>query len=162
MLSGRIDWEARLIGEVDIFRIDSTHELYAHMNANYVRAARLPDFDHFGEIVDTLARGDGFITTGEVLIPEVTLSAKPPDSITLQATVEWTSPLEFAEIVWGDGSQTHDQILLLDSTRPFGRSLIQSETAAKGWFQMLNHRNPGWLPSAPSSKAAKSRGLVTR
>jgi len=129
------NWGAhkRLIGEVDIFRIDSTHELYAHMNANYVRSTRLPDFDHFGEIVDTLARGDGFITTGEVLIPEVTLSAKPPDSIRLQATVEWTFPLEFAEIVWGDGSQTHDQILLLDSTRPFGRSLIQSETAAKGW-----------------------------
>ncbi len=27
----------RLIGEVDVFQLDSTHELYGHMNINYLR-----------------------------------------------------------------------------------------------------------------------------
>ena len=27
----------RLIGEVDVFQVDSTHELYGHMNVNYLR-----------------------------------------------------------------------------------------------------------------------------
>src|SRR5438552_8939187 len=64
----------RLLGEVDVFQLDSTHELYAHMNANYVRLPRLPDFDHYGEVVEALARGDGFITTGGVLLPEFSIS----------------------------------------------------------------------------------------
>jgi len=42
----------RLLGEVDVFQIDSTHELYAHMNVNYVRLPRLPDFEHYGEVVE--------------------------------------------------------------------------------------------------------------
>ena len=29
----------RIMGEVDVFQLDSTHELYAHMNVNYVRMA---------------------------------------------------------------------------------------------------------------------------
>ena len=60
----------RLIGEVDVFQIDATHELYAHMNVNYVRLDRLPDFDHYGQVLEALNRGDYFVSTGEVLLPK--------------------------------------------------------------------------------------------
>jgi hypothetical protein len=125
--------QKHLIGEVDVFHIGSTDELYAHMNANYVRATRLPDFDHYGEVVEALAQAETFITTGEVLLPEVTISVIAPDSIALHAKLEWTFPLEFAEVVWGNGAQTYHQILPLDSTRQFWHSVIDSKISAKGW-----------------------------
>ena len=32
-------------GEVDVFKIDHTHELYGHMNVNYLQLDRIPRFD---------------------------------------------------------------------------------------------------------------------
>jgi len=122
----------RLIGEVDVFQLDSTHELYAHMNVNYVRLAKLPDFDHFGTLVDALARGDGFITTGEVLLPEVKISGSQ-DVIRVQARVQWTFPLQFAEIVWSNGAETFRQIIPLETTRAFGDSVFQWKTDGLNW-----------------------------
>ena len=45
LLDDMSNWGLRklLLAEVDVFQIDHTHELYAHMNINYVRAAALPD-----------------------------------------------------------------------------------------------------------------------
>jgi hypothetical protein len=36
----------RLIGEVDVFQLDTTHELYGHMNVNYVRIPAVPSYDN--------------------------------------------------------------------------------------------------------------------
>src|SRR5262249_27569202 len=91
----------RLLGEVDVFQLDSTHELYAHMNINYVRAPRLPDYAHYGELMDSLAHNDdNFITTGEVLLPEVKLG-----KASIHAKIGHTFPLRMAEVVWGDGEK---------------------------------------------------------
>jgi hypothetical protein len=122
----------RLIGEVDVFQLDSTHELYAHMNANYVRLARLPDFEHYGEALEALARGDGFITTGEVLLPQVNISGSI-DAVTARARVEWTFPLAIAEIVWSDGSTTRRETPALDTTHAFGNSEFTWTIQAKNW-----------------------------
>jgi hypothetical protein len=59
----------RMLGEVDVFQFDHTHELYAHMNINYVKLDRLPAFDRWGDALAPLANGDFFTTTGEVLLP---------------------------------------------------------------------------------------------
>ena len=61
----------RLLAETDMFAIDHTSELYAHMNANYVRIGELPDFDNYGRMLEAVSRGDYFISMGEVLLPEV-------------------------------------------------------------------------------------------
>ena len=37
-----------LLAETDMFAIDHTSEIYAHMNANYVRDRRIAGFDHYG------------------------------------------------------------------------------------------------------------------
>ena len=60
----------RMLGEVDVFQLDTTHELYGHMNVNYVRLPALPSYEHYGELLDAVARGDSFISTGEILIPD--------------------------------------------------------------------------------------------
>ena len=71
----------KIFGEVDMFQFDHTHELYAHMNINYIRLDRLPSFDRWGDALEPLARGDFFTTTGEVLLPRVDLSKSTANEV---------------------------------------------------------------------------------
>ncbi len=123
----------RLLGEVDVFQFDQTHELYAHMNINYVRLDRLPPFDRWGDALAPLARGAYFTTTGEVLLPEVDLASSSATEIVANTRVLWTFPLVFAEIVWGDGHRTHREVIDLADTREFGGRTFQWRVKADGW-----------------------------
>ena len=122
----------RLLGEVDVFQIDSTHELYGHMNVNYVRLARLPSYDNYGQILDAVAKGDYFVTTGEILLPEVSISGQGGE-ILVRAAARWTFPLQFAEVVWGDGSETTHKTFPLETTREFGSGTFEWKVDAPGW-----------------------------
>jgi hypothetical protein len=123
----------RLLGEVDVFQFDHTHELYAHMNINYVRLDRLPAFDRWAEVLAPLASGEFFTTTGEVLLPDVDFASSSPTEIVARTRVVWTFPLQFAEIVWGDGKTTHREVIELTATREFGSSTFEWRTNASGW-----------------------------
>ena len=122
----------RMLGEVDVFQLDSTHELYGHLNINYVRLPSLPSYEHYGELLDAVAKGNGFISTGEVLIPDAKLSGAG-DAVTASVTVDYTFPLRMAEIVWGDGSATHRKIIPLDETREFGHTPFHWTVEASNW-----------------------------
>ena len=123
----------RVLAETDMFYIDHTRELYSHMNANYVRIPELPDFDHYGRLLDSVRRGDYFVTMGEVLLPEVSISAADASAVTAKVKAQWTFPLAFGEIVWGNGSETFTQTFALDQTRPFGSAVFEWKTNAKDW-----------------------------
>jgi len=122
-----------LLAEVDVFQIDSTHELYAHMNINYVRAPKVPDFDNFSQILDPMRKGDFFVSTGEVLMPEHSIRQIAPDKLRATADVRNTLPLQFAELVWGDGEQTHRQMFPLESSHEFGKQKIEFEASTPNW-----------------------------
>jgi hypothetical protein len=123
----------RLLGEVDVFQFDHTHELYAHMNINYVRLDRLPAFDRWGDALAPLATGAFFTTTGEVLLPEVNLSSSSATEIVANVRVLWTFPLRLAEIVWGDGKTTHREVIELANTRELGSKTFEWRAKASGW-----------------------------
>ncbi len=123
----------RMVGEVDVFQLDLTHELYAHMNVNYLKLDALPDFDHYGSLVDAAANGDGFISTGEILLPAATITSGGEDVLKVQAQVNWTFPLQMAEVVWGDGKTTHHEIIALDSTRGFETKQFDWQVKAPRW-----------------------------
>ncbi len=123
----------RLLGEVDVFQIDSTHELYAHMNVNYVRIPKLPKYEDYGLILQALARGEYFVSTGEILLHEADLSAGSPNQIVARAVVSYTFPLKMAEVVWGDGSETFRDIFSLETTREFGKSSFEWKITANNW-----------------------------
>jgi hypothetical protein len=135
MLDDANNWGLRkfALGEVDVFQIDSTHELYSHMNASYVQLNRLPEFDRYGEVLDAVANGRFWVSTGEVMLPDVQVAAGSPDEIAVKARVEWTFPLRLAQIVWGDGQETHWEAIPLESTREFGKAAFDWKTPAKGW-----------------------------
>ena len=56
-----------MLGEIDVFQLSATDEFYGLLNLNYLRLSKLPDFDHYDEILKSVQKGDGFISTGEVL-----------------------------------------------------------------------------------------------
>jgi hypothetical protein len=122
-----------LLAETDMFAIDHTSELYAHMNANYVRIGQLPDFDHYGSLLDAVERGNYFISMGEVLLPQVEISKASPSAIKATARVQWTFPLAFGEIVWGDGKGIFTKTFDLTETRPFGSQTFEWSAEAKDW-----------------------------
>jgi hypothetical protein len=122
-----------MIGEVDVFQISSADELYGHMNINYLRLPELPSFDHYGRIMNAIEKGDGFITTGEILLRSASMSAEGNRGIRVKARISSTFPLRIAELVWGDGVNTHRQLIDLQSTPAF-------EDHEYGWLV----DTPGW------------------
>jgi len=123
----------RIFGEVDVFQIDSTHELYAHMNVNYVKLPGVPRFDDYGRLIDAVRAGEFFVSTGEVLLPEVTISGTATGRIRVRARIRHTFPLEMAEIVWGAGAQTHRKTIPLTETHPYGDFWFADEAEGPNW-----------------------------
>jgi hypothetical protein len=122
-----------MIGEVDVFQISTADELYGHMNINYLRLPELPTFDHYDRIFQAIQKGDGFITTGEVLLPSFSLAAEGDHGVKVSARVTSTFPLRMAEIVWGDGKATHHTMMDLQSAPPFDDHPYVWNAETPGW-----------------------------
>ena len=149
LLSDMANWGGRkyMPGEVDVFKIDRTHELFGHMNINYVRLPALPRFEEgWAPILEALQHGRFFVTTGEVLIPEwtvggkasgETLAASAGQDPELVARLEWTFPLRFAEVISGDGKQVFRERIDLGDTEPFGTRVlsVQPKLAGRKWVR---------------------------
>jgi hypothetical protein len=117
-------WGQRKIshGEVDTFRLDRTHELYAHMNVNYLRLGRRPTRDDWSPVLEALRRGDFFVTTGEVLIHAFSVKrARAGGAVGVTADLEWTFPLREALVVWWDGAEVRRKAIALAETAEQGR-----------------------------------------
>jgi hypothetical protein len=134
-------------GEVDVFQIDEQSELYAHMNINYLRLdGPLPRHEQGWQPVLTALRdGAFFTTTGEVLIPEFAVDGVRSGgqidagaTATLHATLEWTFPPAFAEIVSGDGERVHRERIDLTDAPAFGTRTISREIDLRGrkWVRL--------------------------
>jgi hypothetical protein len=127
--------DKRLLAEVDVFKIDETHELWAHMNINYVRLGKLPSFDDWSPVADALRRGDYFVSTGEVLIAEHSIE-RQGNSTRVRARLRWTFPLQLAEVVWGDGTYTQRHTIALEDTAAFGEHAYEWSVPAGDWTWM--------------------------
>lgn len=128
-------------GEVDVFKIDHTHELYGHMNVNYLRLDHLPRFDDgWHNVLDTLRTGQFFVTTGEILIPSCRIGGKlsgetltlVDETVELRADVKWTFPLAIAEVVSGDGQRVYRESIDVNDTGPFGNKTFVMHPRLKG------------------------------
>ena len=80
--------------------------------------------------------GDYFVTSGEVLIPNYAVQGTG-NRRTIVADVEWTFPLEFAEVVWGDGQKTDRQIISAMDLPAFGKHHfeIPFDSTGKKWVR---------------------------
>ena len=83
-----------------------------------------------------MKKGDYFITSGEILIPSYSVQGTG-NKRTISADIEWTFPLEFAEVVWGDGTKTDRQIISVTDLPAFGKHHfdIPFDTTGKKWVR---------------------------
>lgn len=144
LLDDMSNWGERkqVIGEVDIFTMETEHETYAHMNINYLRLKELPKYaDGWQPVLDVLRAGQFFTTTGEILIPDFSVGGKASGetlpvptqaTTTVEAQLNWTFPLAFAEVVSGDGKETFRQRVDLSDTEGFGSRKLQIPVDLKG------------------------------
>ncbi len=150
LLDDMANWGQKkyVLGEVDVFTIDHTHELYAHMNINYLQMDRIPRYaDGWQSVLDVLRDGRFFVTTGEVLLPKFTVGGKPSGDVLklaagerpeLVAELKWTFPLAFAEVISGDGQQVYRERIDLTDTAAFGSRTLKLEPnlAGRRWVRL--------------------------
>jgi hypothetical protein len=116
-----------------VFQLSSTDELYGLLNLNYLRLPKLPDFDHYDKILKSVQKGDGFISTGEVLLSNFALSGQGTDEVHVDAKITSTFPLRLAEIVWGDGARTHREVIGLESSHEFDEHVYKWNARTPEW-----------------------------
>jgi hypothetical protein len=111
-------------------------DTYGMSPVNYVKLDKLPTVDDMSSIVNAVKRGEYFMTSGEVLISSYAVEGAGNDR-TITADVEWTFPLNFVEVVWGDGEKTDRQIVSATHLPPFGkhRFKIPFNAAGKKWVR---------------------------
>ena len=68
-----------------------------------------PDED-WSPVLKALRDGNFFVTTGEILITNYSVDGTGAQR-TIGADVEWTFPLSFVEVVWGDGKKIDRQVI---------------------------------------------------
>jgi hypothetical protein len=125
----------KVLAEADLFTIEPENEMYAHLNVNYLQLGQLPQFDKgWQNVVDVLQKGKFFSSTGEVLIPSFTVNNKGAgDTVLLKKDgkanisfkLNWTFPLQFAEIISGDGKNIFRHKINLNTTLPFGEQIVR-------------------------------------
>jgi hypothetical protein len=146
LLDDMANWgqKKQMLGEADVFKIDHTHELYGHMNINYVRLEpdRIPRFDESWQpVLDAVRGGRFFTTTGEVLIPEFTVQGQPSGSTVelepdghpeIRVDLRWTFPLRFVEVISGDGSRVYREHIDCSDAFEFDKKTMRLTPDLKG------------------------------
>jgi hypothetical protein len=126
-----------LIAEGDTYMKYPDDETFPQLYVNYVKLDRVPRFDEdWSPILHALRAGDFYVTSGEVLFHAWGVERTGAHRA-YTAEVEWTFPLEFAELVWGDGDSTHTQVIPATGLPPFGskKFSIPFDPAGKKWVR---------------------------
>jgi len=126
-----------IIADIDTYRKGPEDDLYPNFPVNYLKLDRVPGPDEdWSPILRTLRTGDFFVTTGEILITNYTVEGGG-DRGNISADVEWTFPLEFVEVVWGDGKKVDRQVISAKDLPPFGRKhfSIPFNASGKSWVR---------------------------
>lgn len=137
-----------ILGEADLFELNAASEFYGHMNINYLKLDELPKFANGWQSVrDALRQGRYFTSTGETLIPQVRYNSQETfdaieigtdNQIVVEADLQWTFPLQFAEIVTSDGREIFRDRIDLSETRAFGRTTLRKilPAANRKWIRI--------------------------
>jgi hypothetical protein len=126
-----------LIAEGDTYMKYPDDETFPQLIVNYVKLDRVPKFDEdWSPLFRTMRAGDFFVSSGEVLLRNSSIEGAGPKR-TYNAEVEWTFPLEFVELVWGDGDTTHTQMISATDLPSFGskKFSIPFDATGKKWVR---------------------------
>ena len=126
-----------VIADIDTYRKGPEDDLYPNFPVNYLKLEKVPGPDEdWAPVLEAMRKGDFFVTTGEILIRNYSVDGSG-DRRTITADLEWTFPLTFAEVVWGDGTKIDRQIISTTDLPAFGtkRFTIPFEAKGKAWVR---------------------------
>ncbi len=143
LMDDMANWGFRkhVIAEADLFQIEPDFELYAHMNVNYMQLDKLPSYDQgWQPVLDVMRQGKFFVSTGEIVFPSFTVNGKTSGEVIpagngkveVKVAASWTYPLNYAEIISGDGKQVFRQHIDLKDTEAFGKKNFVFNADLKG------------------------------
>lgn len=104
---------------------------------NYLKLDRVPGpTEDWSSILKALRDGDFWVTTGEILFHDYDVQGTG-NARTIVADIEWTFPLEFVEVVWGDGKTINRQVVRATEQLPNGRRKysIPFDATGKSWVR---------------------------
>src|SRR5262245_46794028 len=155
-----------VIADIDTYQKGPEDDLYPNFPVDYLRLDRVPGPEEdWSPILKAMRNGDFFVTTGEVLIKSYKVEGTGNQRM-IAADVEWTFPLSFVEVVWGDGKKVDRQIVSATDLGPFGtkRFTIPFDAKGKSWVRFAVWDSAGdgafvepvWLnPSVTSTTASR-------
>jgi hypothetical protein len=128
-----------MIAEGDIYWGAPNEEsiMYSQGAVSYIKLDQVPRYnDSWAPIVESLRAGDFFGTTGEILFHGWGIEGSGAKS-TYNATIEYSFPLDFAELVWGDGTRVGKKVIDLTDTTVFGTKTfkIPFDATGKRWIR---------------------------
>ncbi|MFM1896267.1 MAG: hypothetical protein RLZZ385_1341 [Pseudomonadota bacterium] len=111
-------------------------DIYANGPVSYLQLDELPTGNDYSSIIEVLNNGNYFVTSGEVLVPDHEVTGNGRDAV-LHADVTWTFPLDFVEVVYGDGQRTGSVRLSTTQLPPFGAETfhIPFDATGQSWVR---------------------------
>jgi hypothetical protein len=111
-------------------------DVYANGPVTYLQLDQLPEPGSYAPIVDALERGDYFVTSGEVLIPSHRYEGTGA-TMSVVAEVQWTFPLDFVEVVFGDGERVTTRTMSATDLPAFGRQTftVPFDATGQAWVR---------------------------
>jgi hypothetical protein len=149
-----------LIADVDTYRKGPEDDIYPGHPINYVKLDRLPGpTDDWTPILRSIRNGDFWVSTGEILIKSYAVEGTGAKR-SFAAELEYTYPLEFVEVVWGDGKKVETQVVRATDTSAHGtkKFSIPFDATGKAWVRFAAwdsagngaFTQPSWLNAQPT------------
>ena len=139
-----------LLPDIDTYVQGPEDNLYSGYQTAYLKLDRVPGPDEdWSPVLRAMRDGNFFVTTGEILLTNFTVAGSGSKR-TVNADVTWTFPLEFVEVVWGDGKKIDRQIIPATDLAPFGSKhfSIPFDATGKAWVRFAvwdSAGNPGFV-----------------
>jgi hypothetical protein len=139
-----------MLAEGDTYMKVPGDETYPLLAINYLKLDKVPAYNEsWSPVVEGIRSGNFFGTTGEILFHRWGIEGSGAKSI-YTAGIEYTFPLDFAELVWSDGTRVDRKIIPLTNTEAFGTRTfrIPFDAAGKKWVRFAVWDSAGdgaWL-----------------
>jgi len=127
-----------IVGATDTYMKYPEDDVYPTEPINYVKLDHVPHYNQgWADLSRALRAGQFFVSTGEVLIKQWSVEGTG-NQRHIVADVEWTFPLDFVEVVWGDGQRTGRQIVSASELQAFGTKhfAIPFDATGKDWVRL--------------------------
>ena len=121
-----------MLAEGDTYMKVPSDETYPMLAINYLKLDKVPAYsESWAPVVEGIREGNFFGTTGEILFHNWGIEGSGAKSV-YTASIEYTFPLDFAELIWSDGTKVDRQIIRLTDTEPFGTKSFRIPFDARG------------------------------